>query len=41
MVWQVDHEAACCQYEINYGFADALTTADRHAFMKFMIKVGL
>lgn len=36
--YEVDHEAACCQYEINYGFADALTTADRHAFMKFMIK---
>lgn len=36
--YEVDHEAACCQYEINFGFADALTTADRHGFMKFMIK---
>jgi len=36
--YQVLHEGACCQYEINFGYADALVTADRHAFMKFMMK---
>ena len=35
---QIDHEAACCQYEVNYGYTDCLRTADRHAFLKFMIK---
>ncbi|CAH1776848.1 unnamed protein product [Owenia fusiformis] len=26
------------QFELNYGFYDALTTADRHLFFKFMVK---
>ncbi|ELU01167.1 hypothetical protein CAPTEDRAFT_219713 [Capitella teleta] len=36
--YEVDHEASCCQYEINFDYAECLQTADRHAFMKFMIK---
>ena len=36
---QIDHEATSCQYEINFGYTEALTMADRYAFMKFMIKV--
>lgn len=36
--YEVDHEATCCQYEINFEYADSLTTADRFGFMKFMIK---
>ena len=35
----MDHEATNCQYEINFDYSDALTTADRYGFMKFMIKV--
>ena len=38
--FQLDHEASCCQYEINFDYVDALTMADRHAFMKFMMKVN-
>ena len=33
-----DHEDANCQFEINYRYADALTTADRHTFFKWMVK---
>ncbi|ESO10609.1 hypothetical protein HELRODRAFT_190105 [Helobdella robusta] len=36
--YQIDHEATKCQYEINFSYADALTTADRFCFMKFMMK---
>lgn len=36
--YQSDHEDANGQFEMNWGFADALTTADRHAFFKFMVK---
>ncbi len=36
--YQNDHEDANGQFEMNFGFADALTTADRHAFFKFMVK---
>ena len=27
-----------CQFEINFTYADALTTADRHTFFKWMVK---
>jgi glutamine synthetase len=33
-----DHEDANCQFEINFHYADALTTADRHTFFKWMVK---
>jgi len=33
-----DHEDANCQFEINFLFADSLTTADRHTFFKWMVK---
>ena len=33
-----DHEDANCQFEINWTYADALTTADRHVFFKWMVK---
>lgn len=36
--YQNDHEDSNGQFEMNWGFADALTTADRHAFFKFMVK---
>jgi len=32
--YQTDHEDANGQYEINYHYADALTGADRHTFVK-------
>jgi glutamine synthetase len=36
--YQNDHEDANGQFEMNWGFADALVTADRHAFFKFMVR---
>jgi glutamine synthetase len=36
--YQNDHEDSNGQFELNWGFADALTTADRCAFFKFMVK---
>ena len=36
--YQNDHEDACGQFEMNWDYADALVTADRHAFFKFMVK---
>ena len=33
-----DHEDANCQFEINWVYSDALTTADRHTFYKWMVK---
>jgi len=36
--YQADHEDANGQFELNWTFADALTTADRHAFFKVMVK---
>jgi len=36
--YQTDHEDANGQFEMNWTFADALTTADRHSFFKFMVK---
>lgn len=33
-----DHEDANCQFEINWRYATALTTADRHTFYKWMVK---
>ncbi len=36
--YQNDHEDANGQFEINWNFADALITADQHAFFKFMVK---
>ena len=35
-VYQSDHEDANGQYEINFVYADALTTADRYTFFKMM-----
>ena len=35
---QSDHEDANGQFEMNWRYADALITADRHAFFKFMVK---
>ncbi len=36
--YQNDHEDANGQFEINWNYSDALTTADRLAFFKFMVK---
>lgn len=35
-----DHEDANCQFEINWTFSDALTTADRHTFFKWMVRTA-
>jgi len=36
--YQNDHEDANGQFEMNWNYANALVTADRHAFFKFMAK---
>ncbi len=36
--YQNDHEDANGQFEMNWLFDDALVTADRHTFFKFMVK---
>ena len=36
--YQNDHEDANGQFEMNWDFGDALVTADRHAFFKYMAK---
>jgi glutamine synthetase type III len=36
--YQADHEDANGQFELNWTFDEALTTADRHAFFKVMVK---
>lgn len=36
--YQADHEDANGQFELNWSFAAALCTADRHAFFKVMVK---
>ena len=36
--YQNDHEDANGQFEMNWHYDDALVTADRHAFFKFMAK---
>ncbi len=36
--YQCDHEDANGQFEINWTYNDALTTADRHVFFKYMVK---
>lgn len=35
-----DHEDANCQFEINWRYADALKTADRHTFFRWMVKIA-
>lgn len=35
-----DHEDGTCQYELNWTYSDALTTADRHTFFKWMVKTA-
>ncbi len=35
-VYQADHEDANGQYEVNFKYSDALTTADRYTFFKMM-----
>lgn len=35
--YQADHEDANGQFEMNWDYADCLTTADRHNFFKFMV----
>ena len=36
--YQNDHEDANGQFEMNWNFDDALITADRHVFFKYMVK---
>jgi glutamine synthetase len=36
--YQNDHEDANGQFEMNWEFDDALETADKHSFFKFMVK---
>ena len=33
-----DHEDANCQFEINWNYAEGLTTADRNVFFRWMVK---
>ena len=33
-----DHEDANCQFEINWLYSNAMTTADRHTFFKWMVR---
>ncbi len=36
--YQNDHEDANGQFEMNWDYADALTSADQHVFFKYMVK---
>jgi len=36
--YATDHEDANCQFESNWRYADALTTADRHTFFTWLVK---
>ncbi len=36
--YQSDHEDAIGQFEMNWEYDDALLTADKHSFFKFMVK---
>jgi glutamate---methylamine ligase len=36
--YQSDHEDATGQFEMNWKYDDALQTADKHSFFKFMVK---
>ena len=36
--YQNDHEDANGQFEMNWDYTDALVTADRHSFIKYMVK---
>lgn len=36
--YQNDHEDANGQFEMNWNFDDAMVTADRHSFFKYMVK---
>ena len=36
--YQADHEDANGQFELNWTYADSLSTADRHVFFKVMVK---
>ncbi|TFF25487.1 type III glutamate--ammonia ligase [Jiella endophytica] len=36
--YQNDHEDANGQFEMNWAFDDALATADKHSFFKFMVR---
>ena len=36
--YQCDHEDANGQFELNWGYADAKVTCDRHVFFKYMVK---
>jgi glutamate---methylamine ligase len=36
--YQNDHEDANGQFEMNWSYTDAITTADRQAFFKYMVK---
>ena len=36
--YQNDHEDANGQFEMNWDYDDAMVTADRHAFFKYMVK---
>ena len=38
---QAHHEAGSNQYEVNFDFDEAMLMADRHAFVKYMIKVSM
>lgn len=37
-IYQVDHEDAISQFEINWTFDEALLTADRYTFLKFWLR---
>jgi glutamine synthetase len=36
--YATDHEDANCQFEINWTYSEALTSADRHVFFKWMVR---
>lgn len=37
-IFSFDHEGGNSQYEFDFGYADALTMADRYTFMRLMLK---
>lgn len=37
-IFSFDHEGGNSQYEFDFGYADALVTADRYIFMRLMLK---
>ena len=39
LLFQIEKESIVAQYEFNFGYTDAMSSADRMLFFKFMVKV--